>query len=152
LKEKAGWNLDSHLENSVFFIIVAAIVLPHCFRRMIMKKFVKITVGFVQQTFERDADGKLICTEQAFIAGDQCDYEDMNGESLKDIPGYTYQPYEMVSPHNKGQAVNYLLYNDVLGSLESEEPIEAASLEEALSQVVSNMGYSIIEAQKHKEE
>ena len=117
-----------------------------------MEKFVKITVGFIQQTFEKKPDGKFICTEQAFIAGDQCDYEDMDGEPLKDIPGYTYQPYEMVSPQNKRQRVKYLLYNDVLGSLESEEPIEAASLEEALSQVVSNMGYSIIEAQKHKEE
>lgn len=117
-----------------------------------MEKFTKIAVGFVQQTFKRDTDGKLICTEQAFIAGDQCDYKDMNGEPLKDIPGYTYQPYEMVLPQNKRQRVKYLLFNDVLGSLESEEPIEAASLEEALSQVVSNMGYSIIEAQKHKEE
>ena len=144
--------MDNHLENSVFFIIVAAIVLPHCFRRTIMEKFVKITVGFIQQSFEKKPDGKFVCTEQAFIAGDQCDYEDMNGEPLKDIPKYEYEPYEMVSPQNKGQIVNYLLYNDVLGSLESEEPIEAASLEEALSQVVSNMGYSIIEAQKHKEE
>ena len=117
-----------------------------------MEKFVKTTVGFVQQTFEKDADGKLICTEQAFIAGDRCDYKDMNGEPLKDVPKYEYEPYEMVSPQNKRQGVKYLLYNDVLGSLESEEPIEAASLEEALSQVVRNMGYSIIEAQKKKEE
>ena len=117
-----------------------------------MDKFTKITVGFVQQTFKKKPDGKFVCTEQAFIAGDQCDYEDMNGEPLKDVPGYTYQPYEMVLPQNKKQRVNYLLYNDVLGSLESEEPIEAASLEEALSQVVRNMGYSIIEAQKKKEE
>ena len=117
-----------------------------------MKKFVKITIGFVQQAFEKDADGKFVCTDQAFIAGDQCDYDDINGEPLKDVPDHEYEPYEMVSPQIKRQAVKYLLYNDVLGSMEGEEPIEADSLEEALSEVLRNMGYSIIEAQKHKDE
>ena len=117
-----------------------------------IEKFVKITVGFACQTFEKNADGKFVCTEQVFIAGDECSYEDTNGEPLKDVPEYVYQPYEMVSPRNKEQPVKYLLYNDVLGSLESEEPIEADSLEGALSQVLRNMGYSIIEAQKRKEE
>lgn len=115
-------------------------------------KFVKITVGFIHQTFEKNSDDKLVCIDQAFIAGDQCDYEDINGEPLKDIPEHEYQPYEMVLPQNKKRSVKYLLYNDVLGSMENEEPIAAASLEEALSQVLSNMGYSIIEAEKHKEE
>ena len=117
-----------------------------------MNKFVKITVGFVQQTYEKSADGKYVCTDQAFIAGDQCDYEDMNGDSLKEIPEHEYEPYEMLPPQDKRQAVKYLLYNNVLGSMESEEPIEANSLEEALSEVLNSMGYSIIEAQKRKEE
>ena len=117
-----------------------------------MNKFVKITVGFIQQTFEKKPGGEFVCTNQAFIAGDQCDYEDMNGDPLKDIPEHKYEPYEMLPPQNKRQAVKYLLYNNVLGSMESEEPIEANSLEEALTEVLSNMGYSIIEAQKRKEE
>ena len=117
-----------------------------------MQKFMKITVGFVQQTFEKNADGQSICTDQAFIASDQCDYEDMNGEPLENVPEHEYQPYDMASPQNKRQAVKYLLYNNVLGSMESEEPIEANSLEEALSEVLNSMGYSIIEAQKRKEE
>ena len=117
-----------------------------------MEKFVKITVGFIQQTFERDADGNFVCTDQAFIVGDQCDYEDMNGDPLKEIPEHEYEPYEMVSPQNKTQAVKYLLYNDVLGSMESEEPIEANSLEEALLEVLKSMGYSIIEAEKNLKE
>jgi len=71
---------------------------------------------------------------------------------LEDVPEYEYQPYDMVSPGNKRQAVKYLLYNDVLGTMESEEPIEANSLEEALSEVLKSMGYSIIEAQKHEEQ
>ena len=115
-------------------------------------KFVKITTGFIHQAFMKNAGGQFICTDQSFIAGDECDYEDTNGEPLKDVPEYVYQPCEMVSPQNKEQNVKYLLYNEALGSLESEDPIEAASLEEALTQVLSNMGYSIIEAQKRKEE
>ena len=116
------------------------------------EKFVKITAGFVCQTFEKNADGKFVCTEQAFIAGDECSYEDTNGEPLKDVPKYEYQPYEMIPLQSKEPTMKYLLYNDVLGSLENEEPIEAASLEEALTQVLTNMGYSVIEAQKRKEE
>ena len=115
-------------------------------------KFAKITGGFVQQTFEKIADGKFVCTDQAFIAGDQCDYEDVNGDPLKEIPEHEYEPYEMVSSQSKRQAVKYLLYNNILGSMESEEPIEANSLEEALTEVLRNMGYSIIEAEKHREE
>jgi len=115
-------------------------------------KFVKITVGFVAQAFTKNAEGNFLCTQQAFIAGDQCNYEDMNGDPLEEIPEHEYEPYEMLSPPNKRQAVKYLLYNDVLGSLENEEPIAANSLEEALAEVLNSMGYSIIEAQKHKEE
>jgi len=114
-------------------------------------KFVKITVGFVHQTFKQNVDGKFVCSEQTFIAGDECDYEDINGEPLKDVPEYEYQSYEMTSPQHKEQNIKYLLYNDVLGSLENEEPIEAVDLEDALAQVLSNMGYSVIEAQKRKE-
>ena len=115
-------------------------------------KFVKITTGFVHQTFEHNAEGKFVCSEQAFIAGDECNYENVNGETLKDVPEYEYQPYEIILPKHKDLNIKYLLYNDVLGSLENEEPIESADLEDALAQVLSNMGYSIIEAQKRKEE
>jgi len=66
-----------------------------------IEKFVKVSVGFVCQTFERDADGKFICTEQAFIAGDECTYEDVDGEPLPEAPQYAYQPYEMVAPPDK---------------------------------------------------
>ena len=115
-------------------------------------KFVKITFGFVHQTFKQNEDGKFVCTGQAFIAGDECHYEDTNGVPLQETPEYAYQPYEMATPLNKAPKVKYLLYNDVLGSLASEDPIEAASLEAALTQVLGNMGYSIIAAQKQKDE
>ena len=115
-------------------------------------RFVKITVGFVCQAFEQNANGQFVCTEQVFVAGDECSSEDTNGEPLKDVPEYEYQPYEMVAPQHKELKVKYLLYNDVLGWLEGEEPVEATSLEEALTQILRNMGYSVLEAQKHKEE
>lgn len=38
----------------------------------------KITVGFVVQTF--DAHGN--CTGSNFVAGDQTDFEDMDGEPI----------------------------------------------------------------------
>ena len=56
-----------------------------------MEKFTKITVGFVAQTFEKDPMGRFVCTHQEFIASDQCDYEDGEGNSI-DPPEYEYQP------------------------------------------------------------
>jgi len=111
-------------------------------------QFVKITVGFIHQTFRKNSSGKFICTEQVFIAGDECTYEDKNGDPLAQVPQYVYQPYEMVCPSRKKPKVKYLLYNEVLGCLEDEVPIEAASLEEALLQALKNRGYSVIEAKK----
>ena len=59
-----------------------------------MKKFTKITVGFVTQTFEKNLKGRFVCTHQGFIAGDQCDYEDAEGNPIEP-PEYKYQPYNM---------------------------------------------------------
>ena len=57
-------------------------------------KFTKTTYGFVTQTF--DEDGK--CTHQEFVAGDQCDYEDMESNVI-DEQGEQYQPYHMIQPN-----------------------------------------------------
>jgi len=59
-----------------------------------MNKFTKITVGFVAQTFEKDDKGRFVCTRQEFIASDQCDYEDGEGNPI-DPPEHEYQPYNM---------------------------------------------------------
>lgn len=84
------------------------------------------------------------------MAGEECTYEDKKGNPLPKVPQYIYQPYEMVCPSRKKPKVKYLLYNEVLGCLEDEVPIEAASLEEALLQALKNRGFSIIEAKKDK--
>ena len=59
-----------------------------------MEKFTKITVGFVTQSYEKDAAGKFICTEQEFVAGDSIDYEDLGGNTLAP-PDHEYQPFNM---------------------------------------------------------
>jgi hypothetical protein len=50
----------------------------------------KITTGFVTQTF--DSEGKLL--EQNFTAGDECDWENEDGEPIED-EGF-YHPFDMV--------------------------------------------------------
>lgn len=59
-----------------------------------MEEFTKITVGFITQAFEKDDEGRFVCTHQEFIASDQCDYEDVDGNSI-DPPEHEYQPYNM---------------------------------------------------------
>jgi len=59
-----------------------------------MNKFTKITIGFVAQSFEKNSRDKFVCTQQEFIAGDHCDYEDAQGNPI-DPPEYRYQPYNM---------------------------------------------------------
>jgi hypothetical protein len=59
----------------------------------------KITPGFVIQVYDTDM-GK--CIEQSFIAGDQVDYEDQDGDPVdwREQPE-AYQPMEMVQPKGK---------------------------------------------------
>jgi len=59
-----------------------------------MDKFTKITIGFVAQAFGKNDKGQFVCTRQEFIAGDQCDYEDAEGNPIEP-PDYEYQPYNM---------------------------------------------------------
>ena len=56
----------------------------------------KITVGFVIQTFVDDGKGGNKCIEQEFVAGDQVDWEDHEGNPI--LAWDEYQPYHMVQP------------------------------------------------------
>ena len=60
-------------------------------------EFNKITVGFVIQKYKRDDKGVARCVSQSFIAGDQCDYETENGDTL-DEQNEEYCPFEMIQP------------------------------------------------------
>ena len=59
----------------------------------------KITVGFVIQTY--DDAGK--CTAAEFVAGDQVDWEDGDGEAI-DPPAHEYFPFSMLQPNGKDEA------------------------------------------------
>ena len=60
----------------------------------------KITVGFVIQTYSDDGHG-LDCIAQEFVAGDQVDWEDGEGEFIP-TPVHNYHPFEMVQPATEG--------------------------------------------------
>ena len=79
-----------------------------------MKKFTKITVGFVTQSYKKSAAGTFICTEQEFIAGDQIDYEDLGGNTITP-PEHEYQPFNMTLV-SKNEIINRL--GDVLTSID----------------------------------
>jgi hypothetical protein len=62
-----------------------------------MEKFTKITTGFVCQSYKKNSAGEFACTAQEFIAGDQVDYEDAEGNSINP-PDHRYQPFNMMLP------------------------------------------------------
>jgi hypothetical protein len=68
-----------------------------------MDQFVKITAGFVCQTYEKDKSGKFVCVFQEFIAGDMVDYEDRQGNALKEVPEHESQPFTMYIKKVKGK-------------------------------------------------
>ena len=104
-----------------------------------MSRFNKITTGFVIQTYDTQED-KLVCVEQQFIAGDQVDYEDLDGNPIKvDTTKEIYQPFEMVQPVKPHKFV--LVENSSGG--ECGEPFEADNAEEALREVLEGMGYRL---------
>jgi hypothetical protein len=55
--------------------------------------FKKFVTGFVIQNY--DTNGK--CTSQEFVAGDEVEWEDSNGEPIS-TPPHQYQPFNMVQP------------------------------------------------------
>jgi len=110
-----------------------------------MEKFTKITVGFVAQTFKKDPKGRFICTHQEFIAGDQCDYEDAEGNPIEP-PEHEYQPYNMTLRNETEQDVSeatmlnkvYEAIEEVLDSLDvgGEQSRQFAEEIKTLRQVI----------------
>ena len=59
-------------------------------------EFNKITVGFVVQKYKTMGNGSHVCIGQEFVAGDQVDYENLNGEPVTvDTLKENYQPFDM---------------------------------------------------------
>ena len=59
-----------------------------------MEKFTKITTGFVTQSYAKNAAGQFVCIGQEFIAGDDVQYENADGETIT-VPVHDYQPFNM---------------------------------------------------------
>lgn len=76
--------------------------------------FTKTTIGFVVQNFEKNTCDKFVCTGQEFIAGDQVDYEDAEGNSINP-PVHEYQQFNMTLI-NSSQIINRL--KDVLAGID----------------------------------
>ena len=72
-----------------------------------MKDFKKITVGFVVQDYKKDNTGHFVCTDQNFVAGDQVDYEDNQGNKINP-PRHDYQPYKMLFTNKMEMLVDQL--------------------------------------------
>lgn len=67
-------------------------------------KFKKIITGFVIQDYITLPDGKMVCQKQEFIAGDQVDYEDMEGNPIEvDTDKEVCFPLNMVNPESASQ-------------------------------------------------
>ena len=111
-----------------------------------MKKFTKITVGFVSQTFEQNDNGKMICTKQEFVAGDEVSYEDEYGEPLDFFPEHIYQSYDMVQP----EYPRMFSIRELISDGEVSE-VQANSREEALLNEFERMGYEIKEVVEEQE-
>ena len=104
-----------------------------------MKKYNKITTGFVIQTYDTQED-KSVCVEQHFVAGHQVDYEDLDCNPIKvDTTKEVYQPFEMVQPQEPG---HFVLVEKSSGG-ECGEPFEADDAESALREVLEGMGYRL---------
>jgi hypothetical protein len=82
-----------------------------------MDKFTKITVGFVVQTFKKNDKDKFVCIRQEFIAGDQCDYEDTEGNPITP-PDYQYQPYNMTLSNKNEKATDLITANRIRKAIE----------------------------------
>ena len=57
-------------------------------------EFSKITPGFVVQRYRKGSDGKFQCLWQEFIDGDDVQYENSKGQTVKP-PNYDYQEFNM---------------------------------------------------------
>lgn len=111
-----------------------------------MEKFTKITVGFVTQSYEKDAEGKFICTEQEFISGDQVDYENTDGNAISP-PEYEYQPFNMAMISST-QIIDLL--RDVLASIDvgGEQSRQFAEEIDMLKEVLKSLDCSVTQPEK----
>jgi len=109
-----------------------------------MEKFTKITVGFVTQSYEKGGADKFICTGQEFIAGDQVDYENTDGDKITP-PEHDYQPFEMTlfSAVDIAESIKNVLSSiDVGGEQSRQLSAEINILKKALKAMACSVNQS----------
>lgn len=97
---------------------------------MSKEQFVKMTKGYVAQTFEKK-NNLVVCVKQEFFIDGEITYHDVEDGSFfqkNDIPDYIDEPFAMVTP--TGNVSMFLAY-DVSRRLNITEPFEAGDLTEA---------------------
>ena len=97
-------------------------------------EFNKVTTGFVVQKYRRGNTGKFTCIHQEFIAGDQVDYKDIDGNAITP-PEHDYQPFNMSfssSAEIAGSIEDVLLSIDVGGEQSRQFATEIDILKKVL--------------------
>ncbi len=96
----------------------------------------KITTGFVVQVFDTE---KNRFVSQEFVAGDQVDVENENGEPTEnETLDKTYLPFEMKQPESDETKV-YTIINDYDGNDSFE--VEATNVHDAADQALEELGW-----------
>lgn len=66
-----------------------------------IQAYSKTTVGFVTQQYMLNKDGKYICIEQFFTAGDEVSRENQDGDPVDiDTSKEEYHPFDMEQPES----------------------------------------------------
>lgn len=101
-------------------------------------EFNKITAGFVCQKFRKNHLGKYICIHQEFVAGEEVQIEDHNGESIE-APEHDDQPFNMTL---LGQVEIIDRLNEVLASIDvgGEQSRQFASEISLLKKLLEDLG------------
>jgi len=103
-------------------------------------EFNKITTGFVVQKYCKDSTGKFTCIHQEFVAGDDVQFENLKGDSIK-APEHEYQPFNMTLV-SKDEIIDRL--GDVLTSIDvgGEQSRQFAHEIKILDELLRDLGWS----------
>lgn len=85
-------------------------------------EFNKVTTGFVVQKYRKNQSGKYVCIHQEFVAGDDVQFENLKGDSVK-APEHDYQSFNMtlISRDEIADRLNELLASIDVGGEQSKQ-------------------------------
>jgi len=102
-------------------------------------EFNKITTGFVVQKYRKNSTGKFRCVHQEFVAGDDVQFENLEGDSIE-APEHNYQSFNMTLVC-KDEIIERL--SDVLTSIDvgGEQSRQFAHEIKILDELLRNLGW-----------